>query len=141
MLKPAALLTILKVLRNNQELPTTGSALAPSVMLQVTPDSECPDQISYQFRTAELTLVRRGRPVMPSLRVSQPQVDLRTWLRVYQPGDRIYIFIPYNSLVVVAADGKQQPYPAPQRARPKRGQLDLDTEEAKGINFTWLLIK
>ena len=129
-----------KVLRNNQEVPATGSALAPNVTLRVHPDSQCPDRVSYKFSAAELTLVRHGRPVMPAMRVNQPQVNLTAWLKVSEPGDRIYIFIPYANLVVISADGKQRPYPQPRPTQPKAAKLDLSTDEAKGISFVWPLV-
>lgn len=130
---------VVKVLRNGEEVPATGSALAPSVTLQVTPAAECPEPVSYRFSSAELTLVRRGRPVLPAMRVRQPQADLRAFMGAYQPGDHIFVFVPYQSLFVVAADGSQQPYPRPKRTSPKPGQFDISTDEAKGIGFNWLL--
>jgi hypothetical protein len=63
---------IVRVLHDTQEVPATGSALLPRVTLQVTPDAKCPDAAHYQFRGAELTLVRRGCPLMPAMRANQP---------------------------------------------------------------------
>ncbi|UYZ64688.1 hypothetical protein [Hymenobacter weizhouensis] len=132
---------VLKLLRNGQEIPATGSAPAPTVTLQVAAEPGCPSPASYRFRQAQATLVRQGRPVLPALLITQPQADLTPLLRAARPGDQVYVFIPYGSLVTVAADGKQQPYQPPQAAPSRTRPLDLQTDQAKGINFVWKLVR
>ena len=131
---------VVKVLRNGVEIPATGSPMAPGVRLQITPDPACTEKISYRVAAAEVTLMRNGRPLLPTLLVKQPQADLRGFLRHAQPGDRIYVFIPYKNLRVVLPDGTQQPFLLPVPAKPKPRQLDLETEAAKGISFCWILL-
>jgi hypothetical protein len=111
---------------DNQEIPATGRPPASIIKLQLTPAAGCPGQV-YRFRNAQITLMRNKRPVLPTLLANQPLVSVKDIISVSQPGDRIYIFIPYKDLAVVSADGKLQPYRQPQ------------TAEAKGISFTWLL--
>lgn len=130
---------VVKVLRNGVEIPATGSAMAPIVRLQITSDPECAENISYRVTTAEITLVRNGRPLLPTLLVKQPQADLRGFLRHAQPGDHVYVFIPYKNLRVVAADGTLLPFLPPAKAKSR--QLDVATDGAKGIGFNWLLLQ
>jgi hypothetical protein len=127
---------VLKVLHDQVQVPAAGSALAPSITLQVQPGPKCPSQAHYTFSRADLTLVRDKRPLLPTLRTEQPQVDLRAFMQASQPGDRIFIEIPYANLVVVAADGKQQPYRHPGRPQPK-GTPPAD--ELGGLVFSWLI--
>ena len=130
---------IVKVLRNNQVVPSTGAAFAPKVTLLVSPSPACTDGVSYQFKEAEVTLMRGRRPLTLTKLVHQPVEDL-TWMSMYlQPGDRIYVFISYKNLVAVSADGKQRPYPQP--VQPQPAQPDLRTDAAKGVSFSWLLLK
>ncbi|UOG76383.1 hypothetical protein MTX78_07225 [Hymenobacter tibetensis] len=130
---------VVRVLHGNLEIPATGSALLPRVTLQVTPDAACPNAVRYQFRSAELTLVRRGRPLLPAIRAHQPQVDFTAWMQVYEPGDRIHIFIPYQHVVMVTANGVAQLYQPPTQAQVQGKKFDLRTDQAKGISFNWLL--
>lgn len=131
----------LTILRNGKEIPATGSPMASSVLLRVSPEAGCPTEVSYHVSSAELTLLRGGRPLLPSKSVRQPRVDLRALLRIAQPGDRIYVFIPYQNLSVVLPDGSQRPYLPPQLTKPKPGQIiDLRTDPSKGIGFSWLLL-
>ncbi|OON67125.1 hypothetical protein [Hymenobacter sp. CRA2] len=123
-------LPVVKVLRNNQEVPRSGAPLAPKVTLQVDPAPECPRSSSYRFTDAELTLVRGRRPLVPSIHANGPDVDLSAWMKLVQPGDRIYVFVPYKSLVVVAADGTPQPFPQPK----------LEADSQNGIGFNWALV-
>jgi hypothetical protein len=60
-------------------------------------------------------------------------------MQVYEPGDRIHIFIPYQHVVVVTVNGAVQPYQQPIRTPAHGRQFDLRTDEAKGISFNWLL--
>jgi hypothetical protein len=131
----------LKMLLNGKEIPATGHPMAPSVRLRVAPAPGCPTAVSYRVSSAELTLTRGGRPLLPTRSVRQPRVDLRALMSVAQPGDHIYVFIPYQNLSVVAADGSQQPYLPPGLTKPPPGQIiDLRTDESRGISFSWLLL-
>lgn len=132
---------IIKLLRNNVEVPATGSVLFPSVTLRVIPDAGCPMQGNFRFRNAQLTLVRHGRPLLGSMLVNQPQVDLRSLVGMHQSGDHLHVFIAYENLAVVGANGKLTPYLQTKPVKPKPGQLDLITDEAKGISFKWPLVK
>ncbi|RPD44896.1 hypothetical protein DNI29_19540 [Hymenobacter sediminis] len=115
--------------------------MARIVRLQVSADAACPDPLSYQVSSAYLTLTRRGRPVLPSLTATQPTVDLRAWVAASQPGDHINVFIPYQNLTVVFANGTRRPY-LPSTAKPSRPHpLDIRTDAAKGISFNWLLVR
>jgi len=131
----------IKVLSNNQEIPTTGSALVPRVTLRVTSPDDCPEQARYRFRNAQLTLVRHGRPVIPSMSVNQANVNLTPLMEFYQSGDHIALFISYRDIAVVGADGSLQPYLPPKRGELKGEKFDIRTEEAKGISFKWPLLK
>jgi hypothetical protein len=122
---------VLKVFRDQQEVPTSGAALVPQVTLQVSPAPTCGEKVSYQFKDAELTLIRGRRPLLPTKRVSQPAVDLSDIMKLAQPGDRVYVFVPYKNLTVVSANGKQSPYPVPA----------LTPEEKNGIDFNWTLVQ
>ncbi|HEX8424666.1 hypothetical protein [Hymenobacter sp.] len=139
--QPGCAVPAIKLLRDNVEVPATGSALFPSVTLRVIPDAGCPAQGNFRFRNAELTLVRHGRPLLPNMLVNQPQVDLRSLLSMYQPGDHLVVFIAYENLAIVGADGKLKPYLQTKPVKPKPGHLDLLTDEAKGISFNWPLVK
>ena len=75
-------LPIVKVLRNNQVVPGTGAAFAPKVTLLVSPSPACTDGVSYQFKEAEVTLMRGRRPLTPTKLVHQPVEDL-TWMSMY----------------------------------------------------------
>ncbi|WP_324678379.1 hypothetical protein [Hymenobacter sp. GOD-10R] len=132
---------MLKVLSNNQEIPATGSALVPRVRLRVTSPDDCAEQGHYRFRNALITVVRRGRPVIPSMIVNQPDVNLVPWTKYCQPGDHITFFISYHDIAVVAADGSLQPYSLPKRGEIKGEKFDIRTDQAKGISFTWPLLK
>ncbi|MCB2407924.1 hypothetical protein [Hymenobacter lucidus] len=126
---------VVKLLSKNAEIPAAGSAFVPLVTLRVAAAAGCPEQ-PYRFRNAELTLIRRGRPALPTLVVSQPNVDLRALASSIQPGDQIYVFIAYQNLAVVGADGTPQPYAPP---KPSSGAVDIRTPDSKGISFRWQL--
>jgi hypothetical protein len=131
---------VMKLLSDGKEIPATSNPFPPRMTLQVASEAGCPDQ-RFGFKKAELTLVRRGLPVLPSTIVSGPE-DKMTLLeerRAYQPGDRLHAFIYYQNLFIVSADGKKMPYPRPKATVPNRGKLDLRTDEAKGISFNWEL--
>lgn len=128
----------LKVLNKGQEIPLTGAPLVPHVMLQIHSDPSCPGTVRYEFNVAELTLMRSGRPVFQTMVVQQPDINMLEFARVYQPGDRLYIFVPFQNLIAVAADGTKSRYRLPP---PKSKSVDLETDEQKGIYFSWLLLR
>ncbi|KUG07240.1 hypothetical protein ASU33_12770 [Solirubrum puertoriconensis] len=130
---------MVSVLREGQAITTAGAAMAPTIKLQLTSDPACSDKASYRCKYAELTLMRAGRPVFPAIRAYKSDVGLSAWVRAARPGDKIYVFVPYQNLTVVAADGSQQPYTLPEPAKPK--YPDLRTDEAKGVSFSWQLLK
>ncbi len=74
---------VVKALGDGKEVPATGGSLTPRIALQVTSEAGCPGQ-SFGFKNAELTLVRRGRPVVPARSVRGPnvEVNLSEWMRV-----------------------------------------------------------
>lgn len=129
---------LLKVLREGKEIPLTGSAFASRVTLQVTPDAACSEAVSYRVSSAELTLVRNRRPLLGALVTREPRVDLRSLASLCKPGDRIQVFIPYQNITIVAADGSQRPHPRPKPAHARK--FDLVTDESRGISFSWLLL-
>ncbi|GGG40710.1 hypothetical protein GCM10011378_16180 [Hymenobacter glacieicola] len=61
-------------------------------------------------------------------------------MNAYQSGDQLLIFIAYQNLALVAADGALTPLLA-KPVSPGPGQLDLQTDESKGISFRWVLRK
>jgi hypothetical protein len=128
---------VLQVLHNGQAIPATGSALPASAQMRLVPAPGCPAAGSYRATGAEVTLVRAGRPVLPIMLVSQSHLDLRALQRVARPGDHLFVFIPYENMLVVAADGSQRPYakPTPKPDRPK-----LAPNDAKGVSFKWLIV-
>ncbi|QIX60386.1 hypothetical protein FY528_00220 [Hymenobacter lutimineralis] len=132
---PCALPT-LKLFQDGVEMPADARALARPVTLRVLPAPGCPAAV-YRFRHAEVTLVRRGRPVLPTLRVEKPQADLQSFLRYYQTGDQVVIFIAYQNLALVAADGSLQPLAAAPPRLSKPRQLDLQTEDSRGLFLRW----
>jgi hypothetical protein len=131
----------LKVLRNNQEVLGTGAALAPRVTLQVSPSPECPDKATYQFKVAELTLMRGQRPLTPTMNVRQPEANLKYFMSVAQPGDRLYVFVSYENLMVVSANGEKSPYSRPMLNPNKQSGLDLRTDAGKGISLNWQIVQ
>ncbi|WP_210522067.1 hypothetical protein [Hymenobacter terricola] len=120
-----------RVWRNNEPVPRGGAPFARLVRVGVSPGPGCPTGVTYRFTEAEVTPFRYGRPLTPTKRVRQSTSNLGEIGQYVQPGDRIHVVIPYDKLVVVAADGKQTPY-----ARPTGG-----TDEAQGISFDWMLVK
>jgi hypothetical protein len=129
------------VLCNNQAVPAAGAPLAPRATLQLRPNPACPAGLTYRFTAAELTLLRGPRPLLPTKTVRQPEISLTALLTIAQPGDRLRVFIPYQNLVVVSADGQQHPYPLPAlRPDEQRGiSANLLTDAAKGVSFNWVL--
>lgn len=130
----------LKVLCNNQEVPPAGAPIVPHAFIRITPSLDCPGAVRYEFKEAQLTLSRGPRPYLPTKTVHQADINMLDFARTYQPGDRLYIFIPYRSLVVVAADGSKSPYLPPVRPTKSTG-VDLSTDQQNGIGFSWLLLK
>ncbi|MDU0371625.1 hypothetical protein ACFPAF_14565 [Hymenobacter endophyticus] len=129
---------IIQLLHNEQPIAAAGSALVPVVTLRVEPEAGCPAQ-EYRFRHAQVTLVRRGRPVLPSKRVQDSELNLQALLRTYQTGDHLLIFIAYQDVALVSSSGTLVPLATAKDAKPKTGQLDLRTDDSKGISFRWLL--
>lgn len=106
--------------------------------MRLVPAPGCPAADSYRATGAEVTLVRAGRPVLPIMLVPQSRLDLRPLQSIAQPGDHLFVFIPYKNLLVVSADGSQRPYAKP---APKPNRLELAPNDAKGISFKWLIIQ
>ncbi|UYZ60750.1 hypothetical protein [Hymenobacter latericus] len=129
---------VVSVVRNGETITATGAAMAPAVRLQLSSDPACADKLRYQCQYAELTLMRAGRPVLPAIRAYKPNVDLSAWVRAARPSDRIYVFVPYANLTVVAPDGSRQPYTRPEPAKPT--YPDMRTDAAKGVSFSWQLL-
>lgn len=129
----------LQVLCNNREVPPAGAPIVPHAFLRIVPGPGC-GAVRYEFQEAELTLMRGPRPYLPTKTVRQADINMLDFARTYQPGDRLYIFIPFRSLVVVAADGSKAPY-RPLARPPKPPGVDLSTDQQNGIGFSWLLLK
>ena len=68
-------------------------------------------------------------------------MSLAPWRGNYQPGDHIYVFIPYQKLIVVSPDGTKQPYLTAKRKKLVGEPLDIRTDESKGLTFKWLLLQ
>jgi hypothetical protein len=87
--------------------------------------------------------VRGRRPLFPTKLIRQPEVELTELRGIAQPGDRIYIFVPYKNLVVVSAAGEERPYltPALTTGQRKGAATNPVTDEVKGIGFVWLLVQ
>ena len=118
------------VWRNNQPVPRGGAPFARLVRLRVRPGAGCPATVRYAFTEAEVTPLRDGRPLMQTRHVRQATSNLGELRPYLQPGDRIHVFIAFDKLVVVAADGTQTPYPRPNGVAGK----------AQGISFDWVLV-
>ncbi|WP_400191460.1 hypothetical protein [Hymenobacter sp. B81] len=135
---PPALVQV--VLPGGEVVPAAGAPMQGLITLQVVPNPECPGAAAFRFRNAEYTLVRNGRPVLPTFNLRQPQADLRPIMRAARPGDQVHVFIAYQNLGIVAADGRVQLYQPPAPPTDKRGQVDLIPDAAKGISFNWKLL-
>ena len=134
---------VLKVVLDSQEVPATGAAFAPKVTLAVGPDPACAEGGNYRFREAEVTLLRGRRPVLSTLLVHRPEIDLKYLTGIAQPGDRIHVFVSYKNLFVVAADGRLRPYLRPELSPGQQTGVGnaLLTDEARGISFNWRLVQ
>ncbi|WP_310393487.1 hypothetical protein [Hymenobacter sp.] len=132
---------VVKVLRNNQEVPGAGAAFAPKVTLLVSSSPECAAKATYRFREAEVTLLRGRRPLLPTKLVRRPEADLTDLMGIAQPGDRIRVFVLYKNLAVVSADGKLSLYPAPKVDDKNELNANLLTDEARGVGFNWVLLQ
>ena len=130
----------LKVLCNNQEVPPTGAPLVAHPTLLISPGADCPGAVRYEFTAVEMTLTRGPRPMMPTRTMRPSAINMLDFARTYDTGDRLYVFVPYRNLVVVAADGTKHPYPPPAPKTTNAG-IDLSTDQQKGIGFNWLLIR
>ena len=104
----------LKVLCNNREVLPAGAPIVPRAFLRIVPGPGCA-AVRYEFKEAELTLMRGSRPLLATRTVRKADINMLDFARTYQPGDRLYIFIPFRSLVVVAVDGSKAPYRPPAR--------------------------
>ncbi|WP_324671356.1 hypothetical protein [Hymenobacter sp. GOD-10R] len=117
---------VLKALENNQEVDVAGSALPASITLVLAKKAGCASDVTYQFTGAELTLVRSKRPLLPTMLVNSPEVDLAEFRKVYQTGDRLYIEVPGRSITIASTANKNDKVPLP---------------ENQGAAINWLLKK
>ena len=129
---------VIRLLHASQPVLATGSPLLPEVRLEVAPAAGCPEQ-RYRFRNIELTLLRNGRPVLPTRVVQTAQLDLRSFRQFYATGDQLVLFIAYHNLALVSAEGELTPLRTLREARAASGLLDLRTEDSRGISFRWVL--
>lgn len=97
----------LKAFHNKQEINTTGSAVVPTVTLKLTNDPACATLVSYQIKKADMALIRGRRPVLPMRSIQGSEVDMTSFAKHAQPGDRIYIEV----LDIVATTAGSQPKP------------------------------
>jgi hypothetical protein len=107
----------------------------------VRPVPACGTDQQYQFREAEVTLLRGRRPVLATWLVHTAEVDLTAVAPFAQPGDRIHVFVRYENLYLVEPTGKRRAYAKPALPPPGSITAQLVTDEARGISFTWLLTK
>lgn len=131
---------VLKLLRGSQEIPAAASALVPTVTLRVVAEAGCPEQ-QYRFRHVQVTLVRRGRPVLPTTRLENAELNLQGLLNTYQTGDHLLVFVAYQDVALVSPNGSLTPLAAAQDVNPRPGQLDLRTDDSRGLSFRWMLRK
>jgi hypothetical protein len=132
---------LLNVLLSQHEVPAAGAAFTPHLTVRVRPAPACGTDQRYQFREAEVTLLRGRRPVLATQLVHTAEVDLTAVAPFAQPGDRIYVFVRYENLYLMGPTGKRQAYAKPPRPSPGSITAQLVTDEAQGISFTWLLTK
>jgi hypothetical protein len=130
----------LKVLLKSGEVSAAGTPWNPLVTLRVSSAAGCAEPVRYRFKDAQVSLIRNGHPVLPTLLVSQPRADLSDFTRYCRPGDHLYILIPYSNLVVVDAAGNRRPYVKP-KGKAEAEKVDITTDESKGIVFSWLLTR
>lgn len=109
--------------------------------MRVRPAPACGTDQRYQFREAEVTLLRGRRPVLTTRLVHTAEIDLTDFTPFAQPGDRIYVFVRYENLYVVGPTGKRRRYANPVLPPPSGLTAQLVTDEARGIGFTWFLPK
>jgi hypothetical protein len=81
----------LQVFHQQRQLSLASSPFVPTITLKLAKAASCPEPLTYQFKTADLILVRDKRPLLPTLTVTTSAVDLTAFQHVYQPGDKIYI--------------------------------------------------
>ncbi|SMB99186.1 hypothetical protein SAMN00120144_0057 [Hymenobacter roseosalivarius DSM 11622] len=98
----------LKAFHNKQEIKTTGSAMVPTMTLALTNDPACATPVSYQIIKAEMTLIRGRRPLLPARTIQGSEVDLTSFAKLSQPGDRLYIEV--HDAVATTAGGQPKPY-------------------------------
>ncbi|MCC2547790.1 hypothetical protein LJY25_15165 [Hymenobacter sp. BT175] len=120
---------VVKAWSNNQPVPAKGAPFAGKLRLRVSSAPGCPANVRYYFKEAQVTPMRGPLPLTPTRIMTDSTGDV-TWMGQHtKPGDRLYVFIPYDQLMMVAADGKRTPYPVPAG------------EAGKGISFDWVLLK
>ncbi|QIL74900.1 hypothetical protein [Hymenobacter sp. HDW8] len=98
----------LKVFHNEQEISATGSPMVPTVTLKLTNDPACATPVSYQIKKAEMALIRGRRPVLPARLIQGSEVDMTSFAKYAQPGDRIYIEV--LDMVATTAGSQAKPY-------------------------------
>ncbi|GAA3929145.1 hypothetical protein [Hymenobacter algoricola] len=133
-------LPVLKVVLKSGEVTAAGAPWNPLVTLRVGSAADCPEPVRYRFKDAQVSLIRNGRPVLPTLLISQPWADLSVFTSSCRPCDHLYVLIPFQNLIVVDAAGNQRPYGKP-KAKTGAEKLDITTDEFKGVVFKWLLTR
>ncbi|MVN79258.1 hypothetical protein GO988_23240 [Hymenobacter sp. HMF4947] len=99
----------LRVFYQQQPVALTGSPLVSAVTLTLDQAAACQTPLTYEFKTAQLTLVRAKRRLLPPLTVTTSHVDLTAFRQVYHPGDIIYVEL--HGVTLTAAPGRPLPYP------------------------------
>jgi hypothetical protein len=128
-----------QVLLSQQPVSEAGAAFTPHLTVRVRPAPACGTDQRYQFREAEVTLLRGRRPVLMTKLVHTAQVDLTDLTPFARPGDRIYVFVRYENLYLVGPTGTRRLYAKPALSSPTDFTARLVPDEARGIGFTWLL--
>jgi hypothetical protein len=99
----------LQVFHQQRQVSLTSSPFVSAITLTLAKAASCQEPRTYQFKAADLILVRDKRPLLPTLTVTTSSVDLTAFKQVYRPGDKIYIEL--HEVTLTSPTGEPTAYP------------------------------
>jgi hypothetical protein len=99
----------LQVLHQQRQVSLASSPFVSAITLTLAKAANCQVPLTYQFKAADLTLVRNKRPILPTLTVTTASADLTAFKQVYRPGDKIYIEL--HEVTLTSPTGQPTAYP------------------------------